>query len=269
MWPNRTVSSGVGTTLRLGPGLLALALLATVASCGGKSYPSKASSEGPLGKGASGVWLYQPAGKPKNLVIYLHGQGGPAEAKPTNHLPWIDHLVSRGNIVVYPRYEIAYEKDPLKFVVQGVRTATSKVDVMGLPVLVIGYSHGGGLAVEYGAIAEQNHVPVPDAIMSVFPSGFGNSSYLLPLSGLDHSTRLVFLVGDKDTVVGGDGVSFMAQRLQAANFPDENIQLDLVSSHGSFAADHVAPLQTTRAAQNAFWQPADEILDDLDAAPKG
>jgi predicted alpha/beta-hydrolase family hydrolase len=251
--------------VRLGPCLLLLIALLAMTGCGGTSYPTEKTAAGPFGKGASGVWLYRPAGKPKNLVIYLHGQGGPKEATPTNHLPWIQHLVSRGNVVVYPRYEMAYEKDPMKFVVNGIRTATGKVDVTGLPVLVIGYSHGGGMAVEYGALADQNNVPVPDAIMSVFPSGFGNSSYLVPLTPLDHSTRLVFLVGDRDTVVGRDGVSFMAQRLQAASFPSENIQLDVVSSHGSFTADHFAPMRTSKAAQNAFWQPADEILDDLDA----
>jgi alpha-beta hydrolase superfamily lysophospholipase len=253
--------------MRLGPGLSALFLVLALAGCGGgkSDEPNHSTSEGPLGKGPSGVWLYKPAGKPKNLVIYLHGQGGPTEATPENHLPWIEHLVSRGNVVVYPRYEMDYEKDPLKFVVQGLRTATGKVDVKGLPVLVIGYSRGGGMAVEYGAVAAQTHVPVPDAIMSVFPSGSGNWSYLLDLSGLDHSTPLVFLVGDKDTVVGRDGVSVLAKRLQAAAFPAENIQLIPVASHGSFKATHTAPLETSKAAQNAFWQPADEILTDLDA----
>jgi hypothetical protein len=38
-----------------------------------------------------------------------------------------------------------------------------------------------------------------------------------------------------------------------------------VESHGNFAATHFAPMDTSKAAQNAFWQPADEILSDLDA----
>jgi predicted alpha/beta-hydrolase family hydrolase len=250
--------------VRLGPGLLLVLAILLVAGCGGTSYPSKSSSEGPLGKGSSGVWLYKPAGKPKNLVIWLHGQGGPTEATPENHLPWIKHLVSRGSVVIYPRYETDYEADPLKFVVNGIRTATDKVDVKGLPVLVIGYSRGGGMAVEYGAIADENKVPVPDAIMSVFPSGFGNASKLVDLTPLDHQTGLVFLFGDQDEVVGKLGIAYMAQRLQRASFPGENIQLIPVTSHGDFAATHFAPIDTSKAAQNAFWKPADEILTDLD-----
>ena len=57
----------------------------------------KPPSEGPIGQGASGVWIYRPAGEPKDLVVFLHGQGGPEEARPDNHLPWINHLVSRGS----------------------------------------------------------------------------------------------------------------------------------------------------------------------------
>src|SRR5262245_56218948 len=138
--------------MRLGPALIAVTLLLALSGCGGnESASSKATSEGPIGKGASGVWIYTPAGKPKDVVVYFHGQGGPKEATPANHLPWIKHLVSRGSVVIYPRYEIAYEADPMPFIVNAVREATKRVDIEGLPVLSIGYSRGGAIAVEYGA----------------------------------------------------------------------------------------------------------------------
>ncbi len=162
--------------MRLGPGLLALALLLALLGCGGESEKALSPSEGPIGKGASGIWIYRPAGTPKDLVIYLHGQGGPTEATPENHLPWITHLVSRGSIVLYPRYEMDYEAEPMQFIANGIRTAAKRVDLDGLPVLVIGYSRGGGLAVEYGAVAGEEDLPVPDAILGVLPAGFGNAN---------------------------------------------------------------------------------------------
>ena len=115
---------------------------------------------GPDRQGRSGVWIYQPAGKPKDVVVYFHGQGGPKEATPENHLPWINHLVKRGSIVVYPRYEMAYEADPMQFIVNGVKAAEKKVNVKDLPVLAIGYSRGGAIAVEYAAAAGRNGVPL-------------------------------------------------------------------------------------------------------------
>ena len=252
--------------MRLGPGLLALTLLLAALGCGGKNETTltRATSEGPIGKGASGIWIYRPAGKPKDLVIYLHGQGGASEAMPDNHLPWIKHLVSRGSIVLYPRYEMEYEAEPMQFIADGIRTAEKRVDLDDLPVLVIGYSRGGGLAVEYGAVAVEEELPVPDAIMSVFPAGFGNANQQVDLSPIPHTTEILFLVGDQDEVVDTRGAAFTGSRLQEAGFPGENIHLDLVESQGNFVADHFAPMQTTPAARAAFWEPADRILDALD-----
>jgi predicted alpha/beta-hydrolase family hydrolase len=256
--------------VRLVPGLLAVTLLLALAGCGGNdSGPTKATSEGPIGKGASGVWLYQPAGKPKDVVVYFHGQGGPKEATPANHLPWIRHLVSRGSIVVYPRYEIAYEADPMQYIVNGVRAATKRADFDDLPVLAIGYSRGGAIAVEYGAVAGEKDLPVPDWIMSVFPAPYGNQKNLIDLAGLGHFTELLILVGDRDTVVGTQGAAYLGQRLQAGGFPGENVQVEQLQSHGGFAADHFAPMDTSAAAKAAFWQPADQVLDSLDQNASG
>ena len=252
--------------MRLGPGLIALALLLALVGCGGGESDTlkKASSEGPLGKGPSGVWIYRPAGEPKDLVVFLHGQGGPDEAKPDNHLPWINHLVSRGSIVVYPRYELDYEPEPMPFIVDALETTGKKVDLDGLPVLAIGYSRGGGLAVEYGAVAAENDVPVPDAIIGVLPAGFGNARERTDLSTLPETVEILFMVGDRDTVVGGEGAAFLGARLRNAGFPGENVHLDLVESRGDFVADHFAAMLTTPAARAAFWQPTDVVLDALD-----
>jgi poly(3-hydroxybutyrate) depolymerase len=75
-----------------------LAALLVLAGCGGggASFPATPTVEGPLVSGSKGVWLFRPAGEPKRLVIFFHGQGGPTETTPTNHRDWIDHLVSRG-----------------------------------------------------------------------------------------------------------------------------------------------------------------------------
>ena len=251
--------------MRRGSGPLALALLLALCGCGGKdSAPTKATSEGPIGKGASGVWIYQPAGKPKDVVVYFHGQGGPEEATPANHLPWIRHLVKRGSVVIYPRYEMAYEADPMQFITKAVHTAQERVDLGGLPVLVIGYSRGGAIAVEYGAVATERKLPVPDWIMSVFPAPYGNQKHLIDLAGVPHFTEMLILVGDQDQVVGTAGAALLGQRLQRGGFPGENVQIDEVQSHGSFTADHFAPMSALPAAKNAFWRPADDVLDALD-----
>jgi predicted alpha/beta-hydrolase family hydrolase len=241
-----------------------LILLAALAGCGGSSYPSMTTATGPIGKGANGVWVFQPAGKPKDVVVFFHGQGGPTEATPVNHRPWIDHLVQRGSLVIYPRYEVSYEPDPIPFVVKGVKAAMQRVDTKGLPVLAIGYSRGGGLVVEYGAFAKQNGLPVPNAIMAVFPAGQGDERRIVPLTGLDPKTAILLQTGEDDNVVAGGGARFLLGRLQAAGFPANRVQTDFVRSQKGLVANHFAPLQTTPAAQAEFWGVADRMLNDLD-----
>jgi hypothetical protein len=249
--------------LRRLPALLIVAV--ALAGCGGTSthYPDHATATGPIGAGAKGVWVFQPAGKPKNVVVFFHGQGGAREATPVNHRPWIDHLVQRGSIVIYPRYELTYEPDPIPFVVAGVKAAMLHVDTKGLPVLAIGYSRGGGLVVEYGAFAKKNGLPVPNAIQAVFPAGQGDERRIIPLKGIDPKTAILLQIGEDDTVVAGGGARFLLSRLKQAGFPGNRIQLDVVRSQQGLISNHFAPLQTTPAAKAEFWGVADRMLTDL------
>jgi len=251
--------------MKLGFGLVVLAAVLAAVGCGSEtSYPDRPTLVGPIGINEDAVWVFRPAGKPKNVVVYFHGQGGPQESTPVNHRPWIKHLVARGSVVVYPRWEVFYERDPMQYVVTGVRAATKRVDVDGLPVLAIGYSRGGALAVEYGAVAAKNKLPVPGEIMSVFPASVGNEGHVIDLKPLDHSTQLVIQMGQADRVVGRAGARNLLRRLKQGGFPARNIRLDFVSSQPGFVADHLAPLRTSAAAQAAFWSVADELLGELD-----
>ena len=251
--------------VRFTPCLVTLLVVLALTGCGGgsKTFPDRPSAVGPIGKGPAGVWLFRPAGKPKDLVVYFHGQGGATEATPANHRPWIEHLVARGSVVVYPRWELTYESDPMQYIVAGVKAALKRLDVGGLPVLSIGYSRGGALAVEYGAVAARNGLPVPDKIMSIFPASVGNEQHLIDLTPLDHSTGLLIQMGEEDAIVGRAGARHLLRRLQIGGFPAPNIKLDFVGSHPGFKADHFAPLRTSPAAQAAFWRPADLLLAGL------
>ena len=213
-------------------------------------------------RGASGVWIFRPAGPPKRLVIYFHGQGGPTEATPANHRSWIDHLIARGAVVVYPRYELSYSPQVLAPAVAGVRRAVKKLALAGLPVLSLGYSRGGALAVEYAAVAGDHHVPVPDAIESVNPVPIGEQTGLVNLGPVRHDTVMAVIVSDQDPHAT-DGASLLLNRLRQVGFPGGQIELNVARSHGSFVADHLAPLRSTPSARAAYWAPTDALLATL------
>jgi dienelactone hydrolase len=244
------------------PVVAAALLLAGCGGGGGPSYPDKPTIAGPFVGGASGVWIFRPAGPPKRLVIYFHGQGGPTEATPANHRDWIDHLVSRGAIVIYPRYELSYSPRVLAPAVAGVRRAAKRLDLKGLPVLSLGYSRGAALAVEYAAVARDHHVPVPDAIESVNPVPIGEQTGVVSLVPIAHRTVMAVIVSDRDPHAV-DGSSLLLNRLRNAGFPGEQIELSVARSHGSFSADHLAPLSPSPAARAAYWAPTDELLAQL------
>jgi acetyl esterase/lipase len=195
-------------------------------------------------------------------VIFFHGQGGPVEATPTNHRPWIDHLVQRGAVVVYPRYEESYSKAVIDPAVAGVRTASKRLGLKDVPVLALGYSRGAALAVEYAAVAPAKGVPVPDAIETVNPVPYGEQARIVDLHPLRPKTVVAVLISDRDPYAV-NGSTLLLHRLRDAGFPGERIELNVAHSHGSFVAGHLAPLSALPAARAAYWAPTDALIAHL------
>src|SRR5215217_7561936 len=72
---------------------------------GGKQYVHASVTKNRCGKGEQEYWIFEPySPKPRTapVIIFLHGWGG---INPLYYGAWLDHLVKRGNIVVYPRYQ--------------------------------------------------------------------------------------------------------------------------------------------------------------------
>ena len=242
-----------------------LAALFLVAGCGGgggHSFPTRETIQSANTDEANGVWIFLPAGRPKRLVIFFHGQGGAIEATPQNHRPWIDHLVGRGAVVVYPRYEIDYSAAVLDPALAGVQTANRRLGLTGVPVLALGYSRGAALAVEYAAVAARHGVPVPDAVETVNPVPYGETARIVNLKPIRAKTILAVLASDKDPHAI-DGSTMLLHRLRDAGFPGNQIELNVAHSHQGFVADHLAPLSAKPAARAAYWVPTDQLLASL------
>ncbi|HEX6491700.1 MAG TPA: alpha/beta hydrolase [Gaiellaceae bacterium] len=240
-------------------------LAALAAGCGGGGAASRyppGVQEGPFGQGAGQVWFYAAKGKPRSLVVFLHGYGGPTEETPVNHVAWLQHLAAEGSDVIYPRYEVGASMDPFADLEAGVSAALQRLGNPKAPEVVIGYSRGGRIAVDYAAIeASQGHEP--RAVLAVFPGLSSPYERLGPLQKLDSRTKIVIMVGDRDTGVGGVGAHALLVRLAYAKFPADRIQIIGVKSRPGFSATHVSVLETSAGARNAFWKPADRLIDSV------
>jgi hypothetical protein len=240
--------------------IVAVSVLA-LAACGGKGEPRTITTES-YGSGARQVWVMRTPGETKSVVIFLHGLGGLEEELPDNHLPWLRHLAREDSAIVYPRYERGPTEDPMLPLLAGVETGLRKLGDPKVPMVVIGFSRGGRLGVDYAAAAGTEGFP-PRAVLSVFPGLLGPTEPVEDLENLDPKTRIVFMVGDRDVDVGGTGAQMLLSRLQQADFPADHIEVIGVKSKPGFEAEHLAPLETTPEARAAFWKPADELIDSV------
>src|SRR3954447_15678044 len=238
---------------------------ATTATVGPFTMPSPDGTEvtGPLGSGAREVWLFRPKDQaPRALVIMVHGSG---DVDPEHNMrPWIDHLTSQGDAVLYPRYEISRERMDRGHVVSnlvaGVRRGARALDDPELPVVVVGFSWGARLAMDYAAAAKTLEAPAPHAVLSVFPSTVAMGDQFASLSHLDPSIRVVLLVGDRDRDVGNLGAREILSELQEAGFPADHVEARVVQSRKGFTVDHLAPLGASADVLRAFWTPADRLV---------
>ena len=177
-------------------------------------------------------------------------------------MPWLRHLAAQGNDVIYPRYERGGGPNPFPHLDAGVDAALAKLGNPKVPTVVIGYSRGARIAVDYAAFqAARGHEP--KAVLAVFPAINTPYEQLGPLGKLDSGTKIVLMVGDKDTGVGGSGAHLLLARLAQAGFPADGIRILGAKSTKGFVANHTSPMETSPGARNAFWQPADELIDSV------
>jgi dienelactone hydrolase len=164
--------------------------------------------------GAQGWRLFTPTGPAPTsapVVVFCHGWGA-LDSK--TYQAWIDHLVHRGNIVIWPNYQDSLRTPAAQFLpnaLAGVRGALASLretrGTLGADlqrVAVVGHSAGGLLAAELAAVAKAEGLPEFRAVMPVEP-GDGSqggkrraSVPLVDLTPMPASTHLLVFVGADD-----------------------------------------------------------------------
>jgi pimeloyl-ACP methyl ester carboxylesterase len=144
------------------------------------------------------------------VVIFLHGWGG---TNPLFYGAWIDHIVKRGNIVVFPRYQssiLTRREDFLPNTLEAIRNALKRLQTEPGHVraeldkiAAVGHSLGGLLAASVTSLAAESKFPSVRALMAVEP-GISRPPVSLPLADLKKipaGTLLLAVAGDRDTLV--------------------------------------------------------------------
>jgi acetyl esterase/lipase len=159
------------------------------------------------------AWLFVPTdpmpeapgvGELFPLVIFVPGSGA---TNADLYLAWIEHLVQRGAVVLFPLYQNAgYRETEYRQALQDdVRSGLATLEREGIPVdltrvAVVGHSLGGPLAVDYAASAAAAGLPVPAAVMSVVPGCNSDEVECIgaDLGAVAATTRLLLVTEEDD-----------------------------------------------------------------------
>lgn len=162
---------------------------------------------------AEGYWLFEPADpKPDSaeVVVFMHGYGA---YNPLAYGKWIKHLVAKGNIVIYPRYQknlLMPRPDAFPAnAAQGIQDALAllhtgdhvrpKTD----KVAYFGHSYGGVITANLGVNWKKYGIPKPASMLLCEPgSGPLKGARLESYERLDPTLHLLIIVGEDDYVVG-------------------------------------------------------------------
>ena len=298
-----------GTTA-LGMALLAIAVGLILAGCGGgggtggdddaaDGWAQPATGPGSAvyghasyavyrsGTSATDYWLYTPTGPvpaTAPVVIFNHGWSA---LTPSYYEAWLIHLVRKGNIVIFPRWQ-SYVGDLngssfLTNAATAVRTALTRLETSGpitpdrTQVAVFGHSIGGVLAADMAAAWATLSIPQPLACFSVEPgtvsSATGvtvaNDVTISDFSQIPAATLLISLLGEDDLLVGDTLARQIYQESTAVLAANKNLLTVHSDAHGTPAltANHLFPLASADGSNvdaldfYALWKIGDGLLD--------
>jgi pimeloyl-ACP methyl ester carboxylesterase len=219
-----------------------------LAGCGSQWQPHFVSH----GFGKDQYWTVAARGKARAVVVLLHGLGQDSGEQLE---PWQAHLAHEGYDVIYPRYEQP-PPDPQarNNIVGAVGRALGDFGRPDVPLVIVGHSRGGRLAVEAAAFLK------PKLVVAFFP-GQINPAFEPPTNFrlIPRTTQIWLFVGDRDRSVGSSGAIEMDQRLLTFGFPASHIHGAVIRSRG-FVADHMSVYDLSPAARRAIWDRTDALI---------
>jgi dienelactone hydrolase len=237
-----------------------------------------------VGDEPTGYWLFTPAGSTSAtalpVVVFLHGFSA---VDPETYRAWIDHIVRRGAVVIYPDYQTKdltatpvddYQANAIAGIEAALtRFSDSSAGLTDLTrIAFVGHSLGGVLAFNIAALATSHDLPSVAAVMSVEPGGCaecGGISTLLnvpyeDLSTINPGARIVVMAGDRDTVAGDQGAKVAWSRLTSVPLDRRDYIVLHSDSWGSppLIADHYVPIASSVDPPNALdWYGAWKLFD--------
>lgn len=219
---------------------------------GGSNYTHERVRQSRYGFGSRQFWIFEPCDPTPEtapLIVFNHGWSA---FYPVYYKAWIEHLVKRGNIVVYPRYQLGMLIGTRTATHNAIRAVQRAISILQnghhvAPDLekfaIVGHSLGGGITAEMAVMAEDHGLPIPRAVMPVQPF-VRMDTMLKDFHGIPASTLLLVIVGENDTIVGNFSGKTIFTTADQIPLDRKDYIIQRTDRHGepALVADHGAPL---------------------------
>lgn len=267
---------------------------------GGKEYIHAEVDFQDYGKKQDGYWLFQPkAPVPKEapVVIFLHGYSA---TNPMVYGAFIEHLVKKGNVVIFPRYQkTILIPSPDRFVpntVKAIKNALQKLEGEGYvnakkdEVYFVGHSFGGTISANMLIDIDNLGVPKPKGVLLICPGvGPFTSAVKESYEEIPSDINLVIVTAERDFVTG-DGFAHRIfstaentpNRIWFKHFTDEYGTPPVTSDHLEVYAknnaydtgNHGYSYNRARNSKidvidyNVYWKAIDALIEASDSQPE-
>jgi len=230
------------------------------------------------GAGAQAYWLFEPAQPtPASAPVIVFSHGWSA-MNPHAYGAWIEHLVKRGSIVVYPVYQDNLRTPPRDFTPNAIAAVKDAIQRLQKepghvkPELdkfaLAGHSMGGVLSANMAALWAEAGLPKPRAVMCVEPGKTWGvvkaiAITLEDLSRIPKETLLISVVGDNDNIAGSTDAKRIFRESTQIPLENKNFVTLVSDAHGQPAlrANHFAPVLSNALNYYGTWKLLDALTD--------
>ena len=228
---------------------------------GGANYLYNGVNVTTYGDGQNQYWIFEPDSNTTvsaPVIVFMHGWGA---ITPTFYSAWIYHLVRKGNIVIYPRYQQDITTPSDNFTPNSIKAVKEALKVLETgnhikPQLdkfaIVGHSVGGLISVNIAALAASNGLPQPLAVFAVEPGKSRSTSdpsgpVLENLTNIPSNTLILTMAGDQDNWVGDQDAKNIIRNTIQIPRQNKDFVMMMTDKHGypPITADHFFPLAST------------------------
>lgn len=219
---------------------------------GSSNYTHKGVRESQFGWGGHQFWIFEPTEPTPTsapLIVFNHGWSA---FYPSSYKAWIDHLVKRGNIVIYPRYQLGFVIGVPYATPNAIQAVKEAISILQnndhvhpdlQKFAIVGHSLGGGITAEMAVLAEQNGLPRPKAIMPVQPF-IRTDTMMKDFDNIPSTTLLLVVVGENDVIAGDNSGKLIFSSSDKIPLDQKDFIIQRTDKYGSPAllANHIAPI---------------------------